>query len=180
MSVKFYFAVTGRADNNIQYEVDISREEFAAKLPVNGKAQPWDYFIMKNEGLPLIVTNEYSPAGNNLSYFEDLLGAPIKKVDKEHPAVTKLCINILPTEVTDSNYLKNNNPFSHNYVLHRDPYKVLNMLSAMAEISGNKFQTFVAPFSGNPEITILVEAGSPLAPLGIGFWNDIFMGELTD
>lgn len=182
MSVRFYLSISNRKDDNIPYEVDISRELFDKKLGPNPQGLTWDYFVMKcNNGMPLIVTNEDSPVSmDNIAFFEKLFGAPItiSSKDNEHPR-TELCINF-PPRVTSENPMSRDASFSHNFVLPRDPYKVMPMLRALHDLSEHKFLIFFSPLSGTPKILIVVEAGSPLAPEGIDYWNDIFMGELTN
>lgn len=179
MSVRFYFSNSSNLNSEVEYEVDISNEAFHRKLGVHGyDDEKWSYLVMKKDAKPFVVARTGSPAEDNIAYFENMLGEPILDVKKpsKNP-VTKLCINLLPRE-THGDYLRNDNSFSHNYVLERDPFKVINMLVALETLGGHQFQSFVKMLNTEPEVTIIVEEGSPLTPKGLDFWNDIFMGEL--
>ena len=179
MGVRFYLAFSNRTDDNTQYEVDLPRAEFDTKLGPDLQGDPWNYFVMQNDGTPRIVINEFSPAAEGVPYFENLFGSPITVSTENEPPATPICINFPPRE-TSENPMGTDASFSHNFTLPHSSHKVMNLLGALHDLSENQFLSFVSPASNPPKILIVVEEGSPLAPHGITYWQDIFMGQLTN
>lgn len=193
MSIRFYIGVF-RGDNQgyTKFEANLSREQFYIKLNLNsqGVGGGGYYFVTESDdGTPAILVNRRSPvAANIIPYFENILGSNIisfappittPPTENESSSETHLCINLVPRE-TSENYLSNSTSFSNNFLIPRDPIKVVHMLATLQEVTENQFESFVNIFSKNPKVTVIVEEGSPLASRGLGFWNDIFMGELTN